>query len=253
VLFRTLLAAVPLIVALAVPTPAAASPPSRYTIDGIDVASWQHPDGMPIDWQRVRDARVNFATIKATEGSPADDTAYTNPYFVDDLRGAREAGLAVAPYHFYLARSARTGAAQADYFIDAVRASGYTGQRKGDLPPVFDLEWDWQGGCPAYGTVADAKAWLTKVHAAFGRRPIVYTNSEFMTTCLGASAAFSGYPLQIAYYGESVRPDLPGGWKEWTMWQWTRDGCVDGVRTCKVTRTVLRGTQMQLAVLANRA
>src|SRR4051812_50092218 len=103
---------------------------------------------MPIDWQRVRDARVNFATIKATEGSPADDTGYTNPYFVDDLKGARAAGLAVAPYHFYLARTADTGAEQADYFIEAVRASGYTGRRKGDLPPVFDLEWDWRGGGP---------------------------------------------------------------------------------------------------------
>src|SRR3712207_4217398 len=142
----------PLIAALAVPGPAAAAPPSRYRIDGVDVASWQHPGGRAIDWEQVRDARVDFATVKATEGSPADGTGYTNPYFRADLAGARAAGLAVAPYHFYLGRTPGTGAAQADHFIAAARAAGYTGQRRGDLPPVFDLEWDWKGGCPPHVT-----------------------------------------------------------------------------------------------------
>lgn len=251
-LFRTLLAVVPLVAALALPSPAAAAPPSQYRVDGVDIASWQHPNGKSINWERVRDDRVDFATIKATEGSTADGTGYTNPYFVGDLRRARAAGLAVAPYHFYLGRTPRTGAAQAEHFIDAVRESGYTGQRRGDLPPVLDLEWDWKGGCPRHVTVADAKAWLNKVQAAFGRRPIIYTTRSFIETCLNDTTAFGGYPLQVADYRDEVRPDLPAGWKDWVMWQWTESDCVDGIPTCRLTRSILRGTQMQLAVLANR-
>src|SRR4051794_28830274 len=143
----------------------AADPTSRYPIDSIDIASWQHPNGAAIDWAKVRQAGVNFATVKGTEGSPADGTGYTNPYLAGDMNGARAQGLPVAPYHFYLARSPNTGAAQAKHFIAALHAVGYTGKRRNDLPPILDFEWDWKGGCPMYGSIADAKAWLSAVKA----------------------------------------------------------------------------------------
>jgi lysozyme len=117
----------------------AAATPAQYRIYGLDVASWQHPNGAAIDWLRVRRAGVEFATIEATEGSAADSTDYTNPYFRADFAAARAGGLAVAPYHFYLGRTAGTGRRQADHFIVALRGAGYTGWRPGELPPVLDL------------------------------------------------------------------------------------------------------------------
>ena len=239
------------VVALAA-SPAAAAPTSRYPLDGVDVASWQHPNGAAIDWTRVRAAGVDFATIKATEGSPIDSTSYTNPYFPGDLAAARKAGLAVAPYHFYLGRTPHTGDDQARYFISAARAAGYSGRRSGDLPPILDFEWDWKGGCPPYGTVADAKAWLGQVRAAFGRTPIIYTNRTFMTNCLHGSTDLGGYPLQIAYYGTASQPPLPAGWRSWTMWQWTSSSCVAGIATCSLTRSVYGGSATALRALANR-
>jgi lysozyme len=233
--------------------PAAAAPPSPYQTDGVDVASWQHPNNAPIDWPRVRAAGVEFATVKATEGSPADSTEYTNPFFRGDLNGARAAGLAVAPYHFYLGRTARTGDDQARYFVAALRAAGYTGTRPGELPPILDFEWDWKGGCPPYATVADAKAWLGTVRAAFGRVPIVYTNRTFITGCMAATTQLGGYPLQIAYYGKQPQPPLPPGWRNWLMWQWTASDCVDGVPTCHLTRSVFNGDPIRLRLLANRS
>jgi lysozyme len=237
---------------LTVAAPASAAPPVRYQNDGVDVASWQHPNNAPIDWRRVRAAGVEFATVKATEGSPIDSTEYTNPFFRADLAGARSAGLAVAPYHFYLGRTAHTGDDQARYFVAALRAAGYTGSRPGELPPILDFEWDWKGGCPPYGTVADAKAWLGAVRAAFGRTPIVYTNRTFITGCLGGTTQLGGYPLQIAYYGTGSQPPLPPGWRTWLMWQWTASNCVDGVPTCHLTRSVFNGGAASLRSLANR-
>lgn len=140
--------------------------PAGYPIDGLDTAKYQHPGGASIDWKAVRASGVEFATVKATRGLNV-----TDEYLTADLQGARAAGLAVAPYHFYTGTSADTGGAQADRFIAAVRATGYTGQRAGDLPPIFDLERmdDGSGRCPTYGTVDDARTWLDRVEAAFGR------------------------------------------------------------------------------------
>ncbi len=232
--------------------PAPFDPGAAYPVDGLDVASWQHPGNATIDWAATRHAGIELATIKATEGSPADSTEYTNPWFASDLAAAQAAGLAVAPYHFYLGRHPNTGVAQADYFIAAVRAAGYTGKRPGDLPPVFDFEWDWQGGCPPYASVADARGWLDRVALAFGRTPIIYTNAYFITDCLGGTTELGGYPLQIADYdGES--PLLPPGWTSWLMWQWTSYNCVTGVPTCNLTRSVFNGDQAALNAMANRA
>jgi lysozyme len=225
----------------------AADPTGRYPVDGVDVASWQHPNGAPIDWAAVRAAGVNFATVKATEGS-----GYTNPYFRGDFTGAKARGLPVAPYHFYLGRNPNTGGAQADYFIAALRAAGYTGRHANELPPILDFEWDWKGGCPPYGSVADAKAWLDKVRAAFGRTPIIYTNRYFITGCLGGTTALGSYPLQIADYSSADRPNLPPGWSTWLMWQYTARSCVSGVPTCNLTRSVYNGGLTGLRRLANR-
>jgi lysozyme len=229
----------------------AADPTARYPIDGIDIASWQHPGGAPIDWIRVRHAHINFVTVKATEGSPADQTGYVNPYLAGDMNGARGQGMPVAPYHFYLGRTPGTGAAQARHFIAAVRAVGYTGKRRNDLPPILDFEWDWKGGCPPYGTFADAKAWLDTVRAAFGRTPVIYTNANFVTGCLGGTTALSNYRLQVSDYSHTS-PTLPPGARSWWAWQWTASSCVDGVPTCSLTRSVFNGTGKRLLSDANR-
>ncbi len=223
----------------------ARSRPPGYQVHGIDVYSGHH-DGKPIDWRQVRASGVDFVTRKATEG-----TAHNNPWFAEDFAQARAAGLAIAPYHFYLARSPNTGAAQADHFIAALRAVGYTGHRPGELPPVFDFEWDWQTGrCPAYGSVADAKAWLDKVERAFGRKPIIYTAKGFINGCMGGTTAFGSYPLQVADYdGDS--PAMPPGWTKWLMWQYG-EAAVPGIPGIPNV-DVFNGTQAELDAMANRS
>jgi len=135
-----------------------------------------------------------------------------------------------------------------------VQATGYTGQRAGDLPPVFDLERtdDGSGSCPVYGTVEDARAWLDKVAAAFGRTPIIYTQKSFLDDCLGSTTAFAAYPLQLADYRQSItEPPLPDGSSTWTMWQYTEAAIPAGMRA-PATADVFNGTQADLDLMANR-
>ena len=187
--------------------------------------------------------------MKATRG-----TNVTDEYLATDLPAAHNAGLDVAPYHYYTASAPDTGGAQADRFIAAVRATGYTGHRAGDLPPVFDFERadDGTGRCPVYGTVADATAWLSKVQAAFGRTPIIYTQKAVLDDCYGATTAFAGYPMQLADYRHSITaPPLPAGSSTWLMWQYTDAAIPDGL-SAPATGDVFNGTQADLDRLANK-
>ena len=63
---------------------------------GLDVSSWQHPDGRPINWDAVANAGYRFAVVKATQGAN-----YKNPWADRDLDDARAAGLLVGAYHYF--------------------------------------------------------------------------------------------------------------------------------------------------------
>ena len=77
---------------------------------GIDISSWQHPEGKPIDWAAVRASGVVFAIVKATQG-----TGYTNPWLREDLTAARKAGVLVGAYHYW--EEGLEPTAQAEHFI----------------------------------------------------------------------------------------------------------------------------------------
>ncbi len=68
---------------------------SASIVEGIDVASLQHPNAAAINWSQVAQAQYKFAFIKVSEGS-----YYTNPYYRPDASAAEDAGLFVAPYAF---------------------------------------------------------------------------------------------------------------------------------------------------------
>jgi lysozyme len=67
-------------------------------VKGLDVASWAHPDGAPIDWDKVLAAKYVFALVKVSQG-----TSYVNPWGERDIEDARAAGLLVGAYHYFTA------------------------------------------------------------------------------------------------------------------------------------------------------
>lgn len=82
-------------------------------VRGVDVSSWQHPADAPIDWSAVKRAGVEFAIVKATQG-----TTYVNPWLAEDLDGARAAGLLVGAYHYV--EAGVDGAAQGAHFVGSL-------------------------------------------------------------------------------------------------------------------------------------
>lgn len=202
-------------------------------IYGIDISKHQHVKGRKrynIDWKKLRishlgtlskkrisgkvDYRVSFIFIKSTEG-----TTIRNPYYRADYTAARAHGFPVGTYHFFSHRT--TGAAQAMYFL---RHSNF---RKGDLPPVLDLEPFPSQVRKMGGTAAmwkQVRSWLKIIEQQTGMRPILYISQMFVNKYLDAAPDIKhDYPVWIARYGE-YKPDI----KLW-IWQLAPDGRVAGI------------------------
>ena len=149
---------------------------------GIDVAAYQHPQGHGIDWGSVAKAGIQFAAIKATEG-----TYYKNPYALTDLAQARAAGLSVMAYAFAIPNGnggASSPVAQADYLISYLASAG------GPMPPVMlDIEYNPYGRvCYGLGQAA-MRAWIARfsaeIQARTGEGPIIYGPVPWWQECTG--------------------------------------------------------------------
>jgi len=203
--------------------------------DGIDVSHWQGT----VNWTEVDNGGVQFAFMKATDG-----TSYTDPQFSRNWSEAKSHGIYRGAYHF-AEPSTRAGSAttQAQHFVDTVGSLTHAG----DLPPVLDLEAT--GGLGSSALQSWVSTWLSTVERLTGRNPIIYVSPYFWIDHLGNSSAFHHYPLWVAHYGVST-PKIPGGWPTWSFWQRTSSGHVAGI-SGYVDMNKFNGSSAQLAKFAN--
>ncbi|MGI8751609.1 MAG: GH25 family lysozyme, partial [Acidimicrobiales bacterium] len=203
---------------------------------GLDVSSFQGD----VNWAEVAANGAQFAYAKASEG-----TYYTNPYFNQQYPGAAGQGLVRGAYHFAVPDNS-AGAAQADFFASnggAWSADGHT------LPGMVDLEYN-PYGAECYGlSPAQMVAWVSsfvnEFYADTGRWAVIYTTTDWWSSCTGNSASFAGRdPLWIANYGASPTP-LPAGWSTYTFWQYADSGVFPG------DQDVFKGSPAQLLALVN--
>ena len=214
-------------------------------IYGIDISRHQHEKGRKrysIDWNKVRitslGARhnaegrtfpISFVYIKSTEG-----TNIRNRYFLSDYIKAKKQGIRVGAYHFFSLKSAAN--AQANYFVN------HTLFRKGDFPPVLDVEpSDAQirkiGGDEEL--MRRIRIFMDIVERRTGMRPILYISQSFINHHMNnAKDIKQKYNVWIARYGQ-YKPDV-----KLVYWQLCPDGKVDGI-TGDVDINVFNGYQAQ--------
>ena len=116
-----------------------------YTIKGVDVSSYQGD----IDWDVLSSQGIEFAYIKATEGSSTVDRC-----FEANWQGASKTDLRIGAYHFFSFES--SGENQAKLFCGTVKALPDM------LPPVIDVEF--------YGSIVkddftDCGIWYRSVYS----------------------------------------------------------------------------------------
>ncbi len=216
-------------------------PAEATTTAGVDVSHYQGT----INWTSVKSSGIQFAYIKDTEGTsykdPNFNTNYTNSYYAGLVRGA---------YHF--ARpDLSTGAYQADYFVNNGGAWSADNQT---LPGALDIEYNPYGAECYNKTQSAMVSWISsfinEYYSRTGRWAVVYTTTDWWTTCTGNYSGFAvNDPLWIARYSSSPGT-LPAGWSYYTFWQYTGSGSVSGI-SGSVDRDYFNGDMTRLTALAN--
>jgi GH25 family lysozyme M1 (1,4-beta-N-acetylmuramidase) len=204
---------------------------------GIDVSHYQGT----INWASVKAAGIQFAWIKATEG-----TSYKDPNFNANYLHAYNNNVIRGAYHF--ARpDVSSGASQATYFANN---GGAWSRDNLTLPGVLDIE----GGC--YGkTHAGMQSWILDFYQTYkaktGRDVVIYTSPSWWNTCTGGWTGMSSRsPLWVAHWTTAASPSIPNGFPTWTVWQYTDSGSVSGVPGA-VDRDRFNGDHTRLLALAN--
>ena len=193
------------------------------TLQGIDVSHYQKQ----IDWETVVQKHdLHFAFVKATEGSDFADSL-----FCRNWETLRDLGIRRGAYHYF--RPYGCGYEQALHFLQTVELE------PGDLAPVLDIERT-DGIAPEI-MIQEAQIWLHIVEKKLGVKPIIYTGLNFYETHL--KGHFDHYPLWIARYNNEA-PLLTTG-KRWDFWQYSNEGCLEGVSK-KVDLNVFPGTTAML-------
>ena len=195
---------------------------------GFDVSQFQGE----INWKEVDSIEhkfpLHFVLIRATAGNDKQDSQYDNNW-----EGAKEQHFIRGAYHYY--RPNENSIEQAQNFIKTVKL------RKGDLPPVLDIE-----KLPKNQSIDSLKVglkrWLKKVDEHYKVKPIIYTGEKYYEDFL--KEEFKGYTFWVANYNffvENIKDD-------WLFWQFTEKGSIEGINE-RVDINIYNGTPKMLEYL----
>ncbi|WP_298138917.1 GH25 family lysozyme [Flavobacterium sp.] len=195
---------------------------------GFDVSQYQGT----IDWEQIDSVEnkfpLKFVLIRATAGNDKEDSQFDTNW-----KSAKQHHFIRGAYHYY--RPNENSIDQAENFIKNVKL------RKGDLPPVLDIEQ-----LPEEQSIDSLKIglkrWLKKVDAHYKVKPIIYTGERYYEDFL--KEEFKGYTFWIANYNffvENIQDD-------WTFWQFTEKATLKGINE-RVDLNIYNGTPKMLEYL----
>ena len=175
---------------------------SGYLTRGVDVSVYQGE----IDWPVLSAQDIDFAIIKATEGSSSVDSR-----FAQNWAGAEKTDLLVGAYHFMSFDS--PGASQAQNIIDTVPDAA------GSLPVTVDVEFygDYFENPPTRSRVRGIlDPLLAALENHYGSPPIIYATPEAYDRYI--RDAYSANPIWIR--SVALPPQLPDN-RDWDLWQYS--------------------------------
>ena len=205
---------------------------SGYSTRGVDVSAYQGE----IDWAVLASEDIDFAIIKATEGSGSVDSE-----FAQNWAGASDTNLLVGAYHFLSFDS--PGATQAQNIIDAVPDA------VGSLPLTVDVEFygDYFENPPTRSRVRGIlDPLLAALENHYGSPPIIYATPEAYDRYI--RDAYSANPIWIR--SVALPPQLSDD-RDWAFWQYShRDRLrgYDGEETY-IDMNVFAGSRKELSAL----
>ena len=188
---------------------------ARY---GVDVSSHQEK----IDWAAVKAAGMDFVMLRAGyRGYGEAGSLNPDEMFIENAKGAIEAGIDVGAYFFSQAITVQEAIEEAEFVLDMIK----------DLNITYPIAFDWEeitndtartDDVTSGELTAFARAFCDTVSAA-GHIPAVYLNVDqgYMKYDL---EVLDPYELWIASY-----KDKPDFYYDFDMWQYSSEGSVEGI------------------------
>lgn len=187
---------------------------------GLDCSRYQQN----IYWNKAYAAGIKFAYVKITEGATGYEGTVLN--LKARVQSAQANKVKVGYYHF--ARPGDVVSPENDAMAEIVNIQDHLNILPvANLPLVLDLE--------AYAT---SDIWTDKaehmdrfINTFITNFPsiILYSNKSFLD--INTALGYGTWPLFIAAYPNNPEvslPAIPLEWSDWTMWQFTEKGTIDG-------------------------
>lgn len=182
-----------------------------YPVRGVDVSHYQND----IDWEVLASQNIDFAFIKATEGSSTVDEC-----FEYNWSEACKTDLYIGAYHFFSFDS--SGVTQAQNFINTVPVT------ENMLPPVIDLEFygDKFSNPPSADEVDEILGDMIDVLTEhYGMNPIIYSTETSYKMYL-----YNKYEDNPIWIRNIIQPpSFPeDDSRRWSFWQYSNRQKLEG-------------------------
>lgn len=180
---------------------------------GIDVSKWDQD----INFQKVKDAGVEFVFIKMGGTIGSSKRLYVDPYFKKNIEGFQKVGIPVGIYFYSYATSPSFAIKEANYLLDNIKGYEF------DLPIAFDWEvWDdFNKMNISFDTLTkSAKAFIDTVEAS-GYKGCLYSSKNYLEKIW----LKNDFEVWLAHY--TNKTNYKGSYKYWQM---TSEGVIDGIK-----------------------
>ena len=179
---------------------------------GLDVSKWQGK----IDYEKVKDAGVEFVFIKLGGSNGIEGDYYLDPMFKDNIEGFTKVGIPVGVYFYSYANSVLKAKQDAEWVVEQLKSY------KIDLPIAYDWE-NWSSYNKfkmSFNTLTrSAEAFIDTVESK-GYEGILYSSKNYLEKIW----LKGDYPVWLAHY--TSKTNYQGNYD---FWQMTSSGVINGI------------------------
>ena len=187
---------------------------------GIDVSKFQGD----IDWEKVKAQGIEFAFVRVgNRGYGKEGTLNTDSKYLQNIEGAKAAGIDVGVYFYSQAVNEDEAVEEAEYLLQLIDGIEL------EYPVVFDEEYVIEAeartdGIDAAQFTQNALAFCRTIENA-GYEPIIYVTMKWEAYALELEQ-LNQYEKWYADYEEY--PQTP---YDFTYWQYTNEAVIEGIDT----------------------
>lgn len=196
---------------------------NQSVANGIDVSEHNGE----IDWEKVKETQ-DFAFIRVGYRGYGNGEIYEDKYAADNLKNANKAKIPVGVYFYTQAVTAGEAEAEADFVYDIIKKYNI------DLPVMIDFEYPIDSDGNAVGRLVESdndlntnaeiiNSFVEKLEKK-GYTAGVYASSSVLHNKISMKKLKKSAVAWVADYNDKVTYDV-----DYTIWQYSETGSVDGV------------------------